>query len=917
MSVLAVAGEAGISRDRLVGILWPDVEPRRARHSLTQALYAARKALACDDLFAGAEDLRLNAGRITTDVEAFERALAGSDYAAAVDVYRGPFLDGFYFSSSEFDRWLEGHRLRYDERVVAALQSLISTAESAADYATAAQRLGTLAALRPLDASVTLRLMQAHIELGDAAAAIQRAERYRRILREEYEAEPDPSIIALADELRRSPPPPAVQPSINSVAEPIVREPIEVASITVNGRMLEHGRRIDIRRRVWPVLSFLLVATLALAIGKDGWLTPRIDPLGERIVVAPFRTAGADPSLHFLREGMVELLSTRLADDSAARPIDGGAVIRAWRRAGVSRSDDVSDDTVVSLAAQLGAERVIVGSIVGTPARAVMRASIISPASGVVSAQASVEGPTDSLTALVDRLAGRLLASQAGNDPPLAELTTTSLPALRAFLAGAQSYAAGNYRIASDRFARALALDSMFGLAAFRLVLSARRMSDFPLERTALEHAWRLRDDLSASDRLHLEALAGPRYPEPSVRGELIAAWEQAAREAPDRSDVWYEYAAHLSESAGYHPQGLQRDHVLAALDRATALDPAFVQPHLLRIRLGEALPRYARDRSVLLRWREAERTADTVQLAQIADTLPTLGPATLRLLTAVAQFDGVGLGDAGVALAHLRRRTDDLEQSSDLLMAEHGLALLRGRMSSAFDFTRRMQRQSPVTRTHLRLRILDAVFAEGDTAVAREAVRELERSLQTREPASVMADACALAQWYIARGDTAGIRRALQTLNAGDGAVRLVAAAPRCLHLAEAGLAVAEGQPNARLKLLQADSLALATTVVGDVASYAHILLARLHRRFGDHQRAFEAIRRRPYLTAVWPRYRATALLEEARLAELVGDSTSAISAYTRYLELRSEPDSALRPATEAVRGLLHGLPGARPKSR
>jgi len=42
LSVLAVAGDAGLSRDKLVGLFWPDVEARRARHSLTQALYVAR-----------------------------------------------------------------------------------------------------------------------------------------------------------------------------------------------------------------------------------------------------------------------------------------------------------------------------------------------------------------------------------------------------------------------------------------------------------------------------------------------------------------------------------------------------------------------------------------------------------------------------------------------------------------------------------------------------------------------------------------------------------------------------------------------------------------------------------------------------------------------------------------------------------
>src|SRR3954470_8283487 len=40
-SILARAGDRGSSRDKVVGLLWPDADPERARHSLTQALYAA------------------------------------------------------------------------------------------------------------------------------------------------------------------------------------------------------------------------------------------------------------------------------------------------------------------------------------------------------------------------------------------------------------------------------------------------------------------------------------------------------------------------------------------------------------------------------------------------------------------------------------------------------------------------------------------------------------------------------------------------------------------------------------------------------------------------------------------------------------------------------------------------------------
>ena len=49
-------------------------------------------------------------------------------------------------------------------------------------------------------------------------------------------------------------------------------------------------------------------------------------------------------------ETFAEELSTRLADDSAARSVDAGAVLGAWRTAGIAAAMDVSRDTVVKLA---------------------------------------------------------------------------------------------------------------------------------------------------------------------------------------------------------------------------------------------------------------------------------------------------------------------------------------------------------------------------------------------------------------------------------------------------------------------------------------------------------------------------------------------------------------------------------------
>ena len=112
LAVLAVAGPAGLSRDKLIGLLWPESDEERARHSLTQALYAARRALQCDDLFAmRSSTIGLDFEQLESDVRDFESAVERGDLEAAVSVYAGPFLDGFFLSSSQaFEQWSSAQR---------------------------------------------------------------------------------------------------------------------------------------------------------------------------------------------------------------------------------------------------------------------------------------------------------------------------------------------------------------------------------------------------------------------------------------------------------------------------------------------------------------------------------------------------------------------------------------------------------------------------------------------------------------------------------------------------------------------------------------------------------------------------------------------------------------------------------------
>ena len=109
----------------------------------------------------------------------------------------------------------------------------------------------------------------------------------------------------------------------------------------------------------------------------------------------------------------------------------------------------------------------VLGTIVATPGRLILNGSLLDAEAGRVRAEAKVEGTPDSLHSLVDRFAAQLAAQGAGERADrLASLTSTSLPALYAYLAGKAAHRAGQYDTAVRHFGQALELDSTFALAA-------------------------------------------------------------------------------------------------------------------------------------------------------------------------------------------------------------------------------------------------------------------------------------------------------------------------------------------------------------------------------------------------------------------------------------------------------------------
>lgn len=204
LALMARGGDRGVTRAKLLAMLWPDAHDDQGRRVLSQALYALRRDLGRDEAIVGAQELRLNTREVWCDVAEFEACLAHGDVCGAAELYVGPFLDGFRLASApEFERWADDERVAIRHRFHEALEQLARAAESEGAFNDAVKWWRRLAADDPLNARVAVAMMRALAAAGDRNGALRQARIFEALITQELELAPDRAVVELADALRR------------------------------------------------------------------------------------------------------------------------------------------------------------------------------------------------------------------------------------------------------------------------------------------------------------------------------------------------------------------------------------------------------------------------------------------------------------------------------------------------------------------------------------------------------------------------------------------------------------------------------------------------------------------------------------------------------------------------------------------
>jgi len=294
LALLAASGERGLSREKVVALLWPESDEEHGRNSLSQALAALRRGLAGPDPVQGGPELRLNTLAISSDVGDFERAIAAGEFERAVAVYRGPFLDGFLLNGGDdIERWAAGQRRRLHDMHVAAIERLARNAEERSEQGVAYSWWQRLAELEPARSSAARGVMRGLALRGDRAGALRYYRRHEEIVREELDAAPDPAVSTLAASLRSEPSAPSI--AVMPLADDYLGEGL-AAEMT-------NALRIAGLRVVGPGVTRALAAreldarSIGDQLGVANVLLGSVQRDGERLRITMGLVSAADGSL--------------------------------------------------------------------------------------------------------------------------------------------------------------------------------------------------------------------------------------------------------------------------------------------------------------------------------------------------------------------------------------------------------------------------------------------------------------------------------------------------------------------------------------------------------------------------------------------------------------------------------------------
>lgn len=907
LAQLVIAAPGAVSRDRLIGVLWPDRDAAGGRRLLNTAVAVLRQALGAGVIESVGDDLRLGPESLDIDVQQFERALDEGRLEDAVALCRGQFLEGFFLDDAEdFERWMDAQRLRLARRYTYALAVLAERSVNAGEHARAASWWRALHHAEPTNANIVRQLMDALDASGDPTGALAIEESHAAYMRSEMGLEPDRRVTARGDAIRTS----------LTAAKRDVPVP-RVTRVMTPPEGVPPAAERPTRRRILVGAAGLVVVAAATLAARDRATAP---PGATSFVTTVLPVTADSGSTQAMADEVAEQLARNLSGVSGIAvtgpvTLTGSANRRQGAPSIAGRLRRFADTVAARFELRDGAGR------------------------NLASVDVKVPDAATAMRDIADSVSLRLLPVLWGQRWPNSAaralaVATQSLPAMREYFNGDAYFARLQLDSAATALKRAVDLDSTFAMALFRLAeVNAWRGGRAAVSTNAL-----MRQAMRYVDRLPPRDAAVLKVWELHER-QSDSAWaaaNQLAVQYPDDPDARMAVADVLFHSDVVRDISLDSQFVL--WDRAIEADTVSARPvqHWFDRAVGLETPKVY-DRYVKIELaRSARRPASyfqafrTVRWGALAAARDTMEALVRR---AVANPQDAELHGLVLAARNaLTRRCFNVElDCGDTI--QWLLALIeRPYRGTPFLWQRDPRTYGTLTWGMGRMSAPNK-YAAGDAEgwaqngallaafgyVEPHMLDSAEQAVRRTEPEN----------WFrgfylglvaVGRGDTAGVRRALGMARRWEGGVRYngdpdSGSFHRGAERALGGWAIAVGGDTARgltemkAGIAQAGYSGVAMQHMGTLVLAMNGMLAAWPRTRDEG-----ITRIRVNLASVghyWPWLR----LQLARALDARGDSAEAADQYRRFATLWRDADPHLRHFGEEAAARAEALQPLQPR--
>jgi tetratricopeptide (TPR) repeat protein len=338
------------------------------------------------------------------------------------------------------------------------------------------------------------------------------------------------------------------------------------------------------RRKGWVAASSVVAVAIAGAWYFRGPSTETTATLNASepvatVAVLPFTNATGAADLDWMRTGLPEMLVTDISQSRFVRPVSGDRVRKVMSELGIAEHTRFDESGLDAISKRASAEYVVHGQFVESGGKLRLDLNLRKAGAGIP-IPLHVESPASEVFEIVDRITGLIKEHidlspeqlKGDTDSPVADVTSASYDALRAYQSGLVELRRGENQSAIALLKQATSLDANFAMAFSQLADAYLNAGEYREAEAAIARAQSLSETvpLPLAERYQIHATAA------AVRDDL----ETAAKAYADLSGLYPNDPDILLSLAGIY-EGLGKlPEAIEAYGRVVKLAPDYGEAH-------------------------------------------------------------------------------------------------------------------------------------------------------------------------------------------------------------------------------------------------------------------------------------------------------------------------------------------------